>query len=139
GGAFVINNNTPSFKLVDGNADAAALEDANVLVCGPLLWLDGVKQTLAENSDHNSELHPRTAIGVTENGTFLMVAVDGRSTKATGMSNFEMQQLMGGLRAKSALNLDGGGSTEMWEKTNGVVNNPSDGAERAVANIVYVK
>jgi hypothetical protein len=39
----------------------------------------------------------------------------------------------------SALNLDGGGSSALWVRgVDGVVNRPSDGTERAVANAVVV-
>ncbi|MCK4879516.1 MAG: phosphodiester glycosidase family protein, partial [Bacteroidales bacterium] len=38
-----------------------------------------------------------------------------------------------------AINLDGGGSTTMWTKDNGVVNRPSDKrGERPVANAILI-
>jgi MYXO-CTERM domain-containing protein len=46
----------------------------------------------------------------------------------------ELATLMEGLGAHDALNFDGGGSTTMWIKGKGVVNHPSDGAQRVVAN-----
>ena len=46
GGALVINGTTPGIIKVAGNEAARELEDENVLVCGPLLLLNGATQTL---------------------------------------------------------------------------------------------
>ncbi len=79
--------------------------------------------------------HPRTAMGITrDRRTFLLVAVDGRSTRSAGMYGTELARLMELLGAWQAFNLDGGGSTTFWQRGRGVLNRPSDGAERAVAN-----
>jgi hypothetical protein len=66
--------------------------------------------------------------------TFLLVAVDGRSTRSAGMYGTELARLMELLGAYQAFNLDGGGSTTFWQRGVGVRNRPSDGAERPVAN-----
>lgn len=79
--------------------------------------------------------HPRTAMGISQDRrTFILVAVDGRSTTSAGMYGTELAELMSELGAWQAFNLDGGGSTEMWIKGEGTVNAPSDGTSRAVAN-----
>lgn len=79
--------------------------------------------------------NPRTAMGITrDRRTFLLVAVDGRSTRSAGMYGTELARLMELLGAWQAFNLDGGGSTTFWQRGQGVLNRPSDGAERAVAN-----
>lgn len=134
GGALVINGTTPGIVKVAGNEAARELPDENVLVCGPLLLLDGNKTTLSASSDHTTSFAQRTVVGVTENGTFLMVTIHGRATPITGMSGLELQKLMAGLRAKDALNLDGGGSTALWANGSYIYS-----TTRSVANIVYVK
>jgi len=79
--------------------------------------------------------HPRTASGFSEDGrTLLLVVVDGRSSASAGMRCSELASLMADLGAWEALNLDGGGSTTMVVAGEGVVNDPSDGNERTVAN-----
>jgi len=83
--------------------------------------------------------HPRTAVGLSRDGRALILAVvDGRSFEAAGMTCGELAQLMIELGAYSALNLDGGGSSAMWIQGEGVVNVPSDGFERSVANHLAV-
>lgn len=81
--------------------------------------------------------HPRTAIGFNDK-YFYMVVVDGRQSRlSVGMTFPELAQLMVNLGMTEALNLDGGGSSEMW--LNGqVMNSPSDGRERPVANALVV-
>ena len=79
--------------------------------------------------------HPRTALGLSGDGTTLFLAViDGRATTRVGMTCDEMIALFQELGAADAVNLDGGGSSTMWLRDRGVVNNPSDGSQRVTAN-----
>src|SRR5204863_6510805 len=83
--------------------------------------------------------NPRTAIGITATGKILLVCVDGRSSKSVGMTLYGLTKYMASLGAVYAMNLDGGGSTTMWIKGMGVVNNPTDySGERAVSNALVV-
>ena len=80
--------------------------------------------------------NPRTVAGLSADGRFLYLAViDGRVTGySTGTTNGQSAALMLALHCYSALNLDGGGSTEMVRADKlgvpYIVNNPSGGAER---------
>ena len=85
--------------------------------------------------------HPRTAIGVSRDGSRLwLVTVDWRQPAySVGMSLLELGHLLRDLGAVQAINLDGGGSTAMVVRhRNGglvVANRPSDReGERAVGN-----
>ncbi len=79
--------------------------------------------------------HPRTAAGLSADGrTLILAVVDGRSGISVGMTCTELAALMVDLGAHDASNLDGGGSSTMWVGGDGVVNDPSDGAARVVAN-----
>lgn len=139
GAALTIDGSTVAIKSVKGNTAARELTEPNILVGGPLLLLNGAQQTLSHTSSHNTARNPRTAVGITVNGTVILFIADGRSSSAAGLSNFELASVMSGLQASEAMALDGGGSTTMWTSASGVINTPSDGAERSVANIVYVK
>ena len=58
--------------------------------------------------------------------------VDGRSATSSGLTLEELAQYLVKLGAESAVNFDGGGSSEMV--INGrIVNKPSDGRERYVS------
>lgn len=78
--------------------------------------------------------HPRTAVGVMDENTLVLVVADGRSSSSGGLSMQELAEYMKSIGAKSAMNLDGGGSSMMWLREEGVVNRPSDGSERRVSD-----
>ncbi len=80
---------------------------------------------------------PRTAVGITPAGKLLLVTVDGRGRRDTGMTLLELAALMVRLGARDAMNLDGGGSATMVVGGR-VVNDPSDGVERPVASALLV-
>lgn len=109
---------------------------------GTLLVKDG--QT-APFTNVISGSHPRTAAGVSADGqTLYMVTVEGRETNTPGMTQTELASLMLSIGAHTAINFDGGGSTEMVAKNNisnelEIKNTPSDGAERAVSTGLGVK
>lgn len=72
--------------------------------------------------------HPRTMIGTHADGSIWLVTVDGRQPQlSAGMTLAELRDLAARLGLRSALNLDGGGSTTMWVDGT-VVNSPSDAA-----------
>ena len=113
-------------------ADAAT----TVVSGGPLLVENGrVNVRTAEEQmapDIARGRAPRTAIGLKPDGTLLMLVIDGRSSASAGMTLAELAQYFVKLGAVSAVNYDGGGSSEMV--INGkIVNKPSDGRERLVS------
>ena len=93
------------------------------------------------------EMHPRTAIGIDrDTKTLLFLVVDGRQGFSRGNTMVELANRMVSLGADEALNLDGGGSSTIMARGRGgklkVINSPSDGSPRAVANgleITYKK
>ncbi len=107
----------------------------------PQVVVDGAPAVAGDLDGDGSaffQRQPRSAVGVTADGTLLMVVVDGRQPGySAGMTLRELSTFMLSLGAVNAMNLDGGGSSVMW--VNGlVVNRPSDGFERSVANAVVV-
>ncbi|WP_327289768.1 phosphodiester glycosidase family protein [Streptomyces sp. NBC_01198] len=91
-------------------------------------------------STGNDAPKPRTAVGWPAGGhRLLLVAVDGSANFSAGLGFDDMAALMVRLGAYEAFMLDGGGSTEIvarrpGDAAVGVVNTPSDGAERPVPN-----
>jgi exopolysaccharide biosynthesis protein len=95
-----------------------------------LLVLDG--RDIADWTDEglsagfDTTRHPRTLIGLDEDNSIWLVTVDGRQPALSlGMSFAELQALSHRLGLRSALNLDGGGSTTMVVQGH-IVNHPSD-------------
>jgi len=111
--------------------------------CWETLVTDGVAAD-SFPSDHSIYRHPRTAIGVKEDGTVFFVTVDGRDyiNDFLGVTNFELAEIMVYFGAVEAYNLDGGGSTTMsWYNeqtgTYDILNTPSDGIVRSVSDGVF--
>jgi len=107
------------------------LERAREAVSGrPVLVVDGAPDVEAlEGFPTASDRAPRTAVGVSRDGrTLIIVVVDGRQRDSRGMSLHELATMLVELGAHRALNLDGGGSSEMFVRhAGGVVNVPSRG------------
>lgn len=95
--------------------------------------------------DHYPYANPRTAVGITEDGTVIFYCVDGRkNANSGGMRIDQLSHEMKNLGCVTAMNLDGGGSTTVYaalpgEKQATLKNIPSDGRERRTANsLVFV-
>ncbi|WOF22193.1 phosphodiester glycosidase family protein [Microbacterium betulae] len=137
-------------EIYDETATTAqALVDAGVwttLSFGPALVrdgaaIDGVDEVEVDTNFGNHSIQgeqPRTAIGVVDATHLVFVVVDGRDEGySRGATLPELAEIMVGLGAQTAYNLDGGGSSEMWFDGE-VVNRPSNGGERATSDILYI-
>jgi len=94
----------------------------------------------------NLQRHPRTAVGLdAKKSKLILLVVDGRKPGvAAGMSYDELAAEMIRLGCRDALNLDGGGSSVMAVRDSSrtdafqILNEPTDGRERAVANVLGI-
>lgn len=100
----------------------------NILASGPVLIENGKTHTeYMEKWDGFFSRHPRSIIGTTPDGDILMIVVDGRfKGQADGMSIAELCKLCEMLGMDQAMNLDGGGSSTLWNNVSGIVNHPYD-------------
>lgn len=88
--------------------------------------------------DHAYNREPRTAIGFSKDSTKLyLIIADGRSTASLGMKLTELADFMIAIGVSEGLNFDGGGSSEMIVRDQ-IMNVPSDGSERSLANALLV-
>ena len=118
---------------------------ARQVIAGSDLLVRGGQVVAQSSSKFSQTRHPRTAVGLANGGkTLVLVVADGRdAARAVGLKLDELAVLMKDLGCADALNLDGGGSSELlWrDSASGkleVTNRPSDGRERAVANALGV-
>ena len=129
--------------------DAQSLLEAgvwNTCSFGPALVkdgqvLEGIDSVEVDTNVGNHSIQgaqPRTAIGFIEANHYVLVVVDGRSEGySRGATMTELAQIMAGLGCQCAYNLDGGGSSAMY--WNGaIINQPSNGGERATSDIFYI-
>lgn len=80
---------------------------------------------------HPNYRAPRTLVGQKADGTIVWVVVDGRRTTTLGANIEHSAKIMIELGCQIAVNLDGGGSSEMIVNDK-IVNRPSDNCERAI-------
>ena len=103
---------------------------------GPMLVEKGVVNVRSREESIAPDIAygraPRTGIGIKADGTVLLMVVDGRSRYSAGMSLNEFARYLKRFGAVSAVNLDGGGSSEMVLDGK-IMNRPSDGSERPVS------
>jgi large repetitive protein len=98
---------------------------------GPVLLHEGKVQSTYEHKAY--ERHPRSAFGWNDQ-SFYLTEVDGRQYGfSVGMTLPEMAAYLARQGCQEAMNLDGGGSAEMWVEGQ-VVNRPCFGYERNTAN-----
>ena len=86
---------------------------------------------------HQGNRHPRTAYALTADNDLLLVVVDGRTSKAKGMTAKELTLfLKKHFNPRWALNMDGGGSSAMYVKGMGnssnILNNFTDTDDNGV-------
>jgi exopolysaccharide biosynthesis protein len=119
----------------------------NTLSFGPAIVEDGAEVAGIDSVEIDTNFgnhsiqgdQPRTAIGVVDTNHLVFVVVDGRSTGySKGVTLPELAQIMIGLGAQTAYNLDGGGSSTMYYD-GALVNNPlGKGKERGTSDILYI-
>lgn len=108
----------------------------------------GALYSLVQNGAVSSGLEagaaPRTAVGQKPDGTLVFYTIDGRkSGHSIGATMSQVAQRLIELGCTTALCLDGGGSTTLAVTAPDSlaaerVNTPSDGAERAVSNQIFL-
>lgn len=105
---------------------------------GATLVKDG-EIAVSKAANHVNTRASRTAIGLTDSGSVVMMVLDGRQEPfSAGGSMEEIAQIMLDAGCVHAINLDGGGSTTYASKPEGsdslvLVNRPSDGYQRSVS------
>jgi exopolysaccharide biosynthesis protein len=119
----------------------------NTLSFGPAVLenggiVDGIEDVEVDTNFGNHSIQgeqPRTAVGIIDTNHLVFVVVDGRSPGySAGVTMTGLAEILQGLGATTAYNLDGGGSSTMY--FNGeLVNNPlGQGRERGTSDILYI-
>ena len=119
----------------------------NTLSFGPAIVadgaiVDGIEDVEVDTNVGNHSIQgdqPRTAVGVVGTNHLVFVVVDGRSPGySEGVTMTELAEIMQGLGATTAYNLDGGGSSTMYFDGE-LVNDPlGAGRERGTSDILYI-
>lgn len=116
-------------------------KNTSVLASGPLLRLKDKDRNLDRSSRSFVQTkHPRSVIARTADGKILLIVVDGRRKGFAGGINLpELTHFTRILGCTDVLNLDGGGSSTLWDAYQGITNTPSGSRERHVANSIFIQ
>ncbi len=122
--------------------DANFNEVPDVLGAGPRLVANGEIFVTADAEEFPADIRlgraPRSAVGVTKWGDYILAVADGRQAHSKGCTLQEWAEiLIREFGAVDAINLDGGGSSELIVKGK-IVNSPSDGKERLIGNALAI-
>jgi exopolysaccharide biosynthesis protein len=119
-----------------------------VFASGPVLLLDGksAREEWPADGGFYPKRHPRTVFGTDRKGRAYFIVIDGRlAGQGEGTSIAETVTICQMLGLQNAINLDGGGSSLLWEKNNGVLSHPCGNrkydhcGQRVIPNILYIK
>lgn len=151
-GKYYTSNNPTFIDFIyykDGHTEIKFLKDLKEVayVQGNSKWTIGTSWSLvidgkinilnADKIDHSSQKHPRTLLGQKKDGTFILAVVQGRTTNSIGVNAKESAEIMFKLGCYNAVNLDGGGSSEMIVNDQ-IKNSPTDGCERKIGSAIIV-
>ena len=140
------NGNAHITNMQDCNAAYAAGNVMEAVASFGDIFEDGHAKSGLDDATRAS----RTAIGIKEDGTVVMLMVDGRQAPySVGMTMAEVGAAMEELGCVQAINLDGGGSSTFATQREGEPESadragltlrcrPSDGYERKVSNTIMV-
>ena len=129
-------------SIVDVDGVANFDQAIQIVGAGPILVKNGAVYVTVDEEKFPSDIRdgraPRSAVGVTKYGDYILAIVDGRQAHSKGCTLQEWAEiLLNDFDAVNAINLDGGGSTELVVKGD-IVNSPSDGQERPVGNALII-
>ena len=150
--AIKSNNDEVNSKLDKGvkirvqyewNGEASGVKDA--VNAGTQVLVNGAIASNANTGDGGrmSARHPRTAIGVKDDGSIVLLVNDGRqeSIGRYGSYGDELAAMLQAFGCVNGFNLDGGGSSIMYYLDGDELvlgNKYSDASERSISNIVLV-
>lgn len=109
------------------------------LQAGPMLVRDG-RAMVSTQGDFPGDIRrgraPRSAVGLTREGDLILMAVDGRSSTAAGATLSELANYLVEAGCWTAMNLDGGSSTQLVVAGELVTQNPA--GAKPVANALVL-
>lgn len=129
-------------EVTDENGRPVDLRKCDYTTAGPVVAEDGrVREDYAGEAYREGfviDRHPRTAVGLSaDSATLYLFTIDGRQQGfSAGATLVELARILVAEGANTVYNLDGGGSTTMAVRYEGVLNRPSDGSERRPSDMV---
>ncbi len=116
---------------------ASAIGGSPVLVHNNAIRITDAEELIVID---NTSARARTGIGYTSNGLIVMMVIEGGSApNALGLNLLEFATLLQNMGCTHAINLDGGGSSNMVINGRGTISAGDAGVEREVISAVLIK
>lgn len=129
-----------TITITDNKASEGWSEVIEAIGFNTVLANDGVLTSITTS---NTDVHPRSAIGIKADGTVVLFQVDGRQPGWSMGATYKQiaEYLVNEKHCVTVLNLDGGGSSTIVARLPGyengeILNVPSDGVERSNSNAI---
>lgn len=125
--------------FIDIKLQESLKQAQHIIGAGPYLVKNSEIYTdyKAQKLEAISGKNPRSAIGYRNDGTFIIVTVDGREKASVGMTLYELAKLMKKIGCEYAMNFDGGSSSALYIKGK-IVNSAINKEGIAVSNALLV-
>ena len=135
----ILKDNT---AVIGSYADYGPIQSKINYALGGRFYVVRKKDEYIPTGTTDTGTNPRTTVGTLSPTKLIFTVIDGRRADySIGLTLTEISKLYRALGVTDALNMDGGGSTTLVTKGEGesntnyqVINSPSDGSPRAVAN-----
>ena len=109
-----------------------------VLIHDGRIWITNKEEQLFSGGD--PDRHPRTAMGYTKDGHFIILAIQGRAPGAADGATLEEEaKLLADLKCYEAVNLDGGGSSCMLINGKETIKPSDKEGERPVPAVFIIR
>lgn len=109
---------------------------------GPAFIMNGRNQDIISPfEEYQNNPYPRSAVGMIRRGEYVLLVADGSgkvSTGSRGLDHYQLCNIFQRYGCVYAYQMDGGGSATLAYRGR-VLNNPSDGSERPVADFLYFR
>lgn len=142
----LVIDNDGNFSIInESDTTAQSLLDNGawqVLSFGPSL-IENNQLSVSEDTEVGQSMasNPRTAIGQIDTNHYVIIVSEGRTDDSKGLSLYQLAEQFKSLGAKTAYNLDGGGSSTLYfngKVINQTVGGAKGGNERSVSDILYI-
>lgn len=152
---IVISQGELVFGELDTEYDVYGFDKDNIFICGRMTGREALERGIRDavtfgpalvvngqavtSTGTGSGLNPRTAIGQREDGSVLLLVIEGRQTASLGATYLDLIDIMLEFGAVNAANLDGGMSSSMAYEGEEILNNCSIKGARDMPTAFVIK
>lgn len=124
-------------------ASRTAMENCSsaVVTYGYIIVQNGQNVTASDGlgESFNTARAQRTAVGVKSDGTLIVLACEGRTSSYAGLTVYQLADVLISMGCVTAVDLDGGGSTQMVIESGGSLSYVQSSTRRVSNNLLIIQ